>query len=190
MTRVADSPERNDRRYTTDTAPPPAVVSARSAPPRAVKTRQPGRAVQPGACSVCLTCFVSASQRSLCACLMRGGVGRARGGGVPLCFWARTKYTALLEIQIGMRRGNLLRESGVGGMHQNIQFTHLIVRYDEVDLRLAVVVCYTTSLEEAKALLSVFIALAPQFAPRLCILFGIVRSLVFTRSTLKRREVR
>ncbi len=50
-------------------------------------------------------------------------------------------------------------------MHQDIEFTHMIVRYDEVDLRLTVAVCYTTSLEEAEALLQVFISLAPCFAP-------------------------
>jgi len=50
-------------------------------------------------------------------------------------------------------------------MHQHIEFTHLIVRYDEVDLRLAVAVCSCTSLEEAEALLQVFIDLAPRFAP-------------------------
>jgi hypothetical protein len=55
----------------------------------------------------------------------------------------------------------------VGGllMHQDIELTHMIVRYDEVDLRLAVAVCYSTSLEEAEALLQVFINLAPCFAP-------------------------
>jgi hypothetical protein len=50
-------------------------------------------------------------------------------------------------------------------MHQDIELTHMIVRYDEVDLRLAVAVCYCTSLEEAEALLRVFIDLAPRFAP-------------------------
>jgi hypothetical protein len=50
-------------------------------------------------------------------------------------------------------------------MHQNIEYTHMIVRYDKEDLRLAVAVCYTTSLEEAYALLAVFIELAPLFAP-------------------------
>jgi hypothetical protein len=55
----------------------------------------------------------------------------------------------------------------VGGllMHQDIEFSYMIMRYDEVDLRLVVAVCYTTSLEEAEALLQVFIDLAPRFAP-------------------------
>jgi len=50
-------------------------------------------------------------------------------------------------------------------MHLDIEFTHMIVRYDEVDLRLAVAVCSCTSLEEAEVLLRVFIDLAPRFAP-------------------------
>jgi hypothetical protein len=50
-------------------------------------------------------------------------------------------------------------------MHQNIEFTHLVVRYDAVDYRLAVVVAYATSLEEAYALQLCFINLTSRFAP-------------------------
>ena len=50
-------------------------------------------------------------------------------------------------------------------MHQNIECMYMIVRHDEEDLRLAVAVCSTTSLEEAYASLAVFIELAPRFAP-------------------------
>ncbi len=50
-------------------------------------------------------------------------------------------------------------------MHQEIVFTHMVVRYDRVDLHLAVAVCYATSEAEAAALLAVFIQLAPCFAP-------------------------
>ena len=50
-------------------------------------------------------------------------------------------------------------------MHQDIEFTHMIVRYDSVDVHLAVAVCFTTSLEEAYSLLPAFIQLAPFFAP-------------------------
>jgi hypothetical protein len=50
-------------------------------------------------------------------------------------------------------------------MHQQIAFSHMIVRYDTLDRGLAVVVCYATSLEEAQVLLSVFTQLAPYFAP-------------------------
>jgi hypothetical protein len=50
-------------------------------------------------------------------------------------------------------------------MHQNIEFTHLVVRYDTIDYRLAVVVAYATSLEEAYAFQHCFINLAPRFAP-------------------------
>lgn len=58
-----------------------------------------------------------------------------------------------------------LGQKGVRRMHQNIEFTHLVVRYDAVDYRLAVIVAYATSLEEAYALQRCFIDLAPQFAP-------------------------
>lgn len=50
-------------------------------------------------------------------------------------------------------------------MHQKLRFTHVIVRYDNIDLHLAVVVAYATSAEEASVLLSVFMQLAPCFAP-------------------------
>ncbi len=50
-------------------------------------------------------------------------------------------------------------------MHQNIAFTFMVVRHDTIDYRLAVVVAYATSYEEAVALWRSFVALAPQFAP-------------------------
>ncbi len=50
-------------------------------------------------------------------------------------------------------------------MHQDIEFTHMIVRYDGVDLRLAVTVCFATSLEEAETLFRAFMELAPFYAP-------------------------
>jgi len=50
-------------------------------------------------------------------------------------------------------------------MHQEIDFTHMIVRYDTEDAQLAVAVCYATSSEEARALLAVFVELAPSVAP-------------------------
>jgi hypothetical protein len=37
-------------------------------------------------------------------------------------------------------------------MHQQIDFTYLVVRYDTIDYRLAVIVAYATSYEEACAL--------------------------------------
>jgi hypothetical protein len=52
-----------------------------------------------------------------------------------------------------------------GVCHTNIDFTHMVVRYDTVDLRLAVTVAYATSLEEAQALWRAFVDLAPTFAP-------------------------
>ena len=54
---------------------------------------------------------------------------------------------------------------GGASLHQDLTFTHMIVRYDDVDIRLAVTVAYATSLEEAQALWHCFVALAPQFAP-------------------------
>ena len=50
-------------------------------------------------------------------------------------------------------------------MHQQIDFTHLVVRYDCNDYRLAVVVAYATSYAEAYSLWRCFVDLAPQFAP-------------------------
>ncbi|HLI08562.1 MAG TPA: hypothetical protein VKV40_18515 [Ktedonobacteraceae bacterium] len=50
-------------------------------------------------------------------------------------------------------------------MHQNLEFTHMIVRYDRLDLGLAVVVGYATSQQEAEMLLQAFCWLAPHFAP-------------------------
>lgn len=58
-----------------------------------------------------------------------------------------------------------LGQKEVRRMHQNIEFTHLVVHYDAVDYRLAVIVAYATSLEEAYAHLRCFIDLAPRFAP-------------------------
>lgn len=53
-------------------------------------------------------------------------------------------------------------------MHQDVTFTHVIVRYDTRDVHLAVVVCYATCLAEACVLLSTFMELAPCFAPTAC----------------------
>ena len=50
-------------------------------------------------------------------------------------------------------------------MHQDVRFTHVIVRYDTCDLHLGVVVCYATCLAEACVLLSTFMELAACFAP-------------------------
>jgi hypothetical protein len=50
-------------------------------------------------------------------------------------------------------------------MHQQIDFTYLVVRYDTDDYRLAVIVAYATSYEEACALWKCFVDLAPRFAP-------------------------
>jgi hypothetical protein len=49
--------------------------------------------------------------------------------------------------------------------HTNIDFTHMVVRYDNLDHYLAVTVAYATSLEEAQALWRAFVELAPTFAP-------------------------
>jgi hypothetical protein len=54
---------------------------------------------------------------------------------------------------------------GCEGMHQHLPLTHVIVRYDTLDLDLAVVVASATSLQEASVLLRVFRQLAPCFAP-------------------------
>jgi hypothetical protein len=50
-------------------------------------------------------------------------------------------------------------------MHHNIEFTHMLVRYDSVDLGLAVTVAYATSLEEVQALWHAFVGLASTYAP-------------------------
>jgi hypothetical protein len=79
-----------------------------------------------------------------------------------LCsLWAcagKQRGAVVCRLSEALWRGGLL-------MHQDIEFTHMIVRYDAVDLRLAVAVCYGTSLEEAEALLQVFIDQALCFAP-------------------------
>src|SRR5215472_15514638 len=96
--------------------------------------------------------------------VLPGGVGKAvsRTRGDVLChLWAyagKQRDAAVYCLSEALWWGGLL-------MQQHSEFTHMIVRYDEVDLRLAVAVCSCTSLEEAEALLQVFIDLAPCFAP-------------------------